>query len=610
MMKPGFFSDCLIFFVYLSGIGYASIFWPWARVLMVLWFILGLVGWSKRNEILSKWYTLAFFVMASCSVWSFAFRYIPYLPFPFVAGTWLCLAGFVSYRYFHPKKHDHSPLLSVEFVSCILVFAVGGWMVLHWILNGYLGKPFDWGWWTSPTWAVIAIMIFYPERFPRSIRKPEWFMAKYLAPILILLVLGIHWGRYSALSNRLEQRSTVQGISAQAFRSGYQSLGIQAAIRETLHIQEEDGWPSAVRYLREQWANANKVAIAKAWRSHPVAAEDLFFFATCFGCNLVLQPDEEAVDFTVLPKEQAYIILTSKGRLLRLDSTGIECIFTIPASCFSLAGASGGDRFAVLADEYQIHIIDDQKNLTVIPLLEKRQWGDQTWDGLVWKDLAFSRNGNSLFVLDDHGTIEMYYYVFLTQSWVKWREPFYPPLWAEAGMAQAILPSQKGNSVLLMDRVGGVHWRGDPAMKPENFTTDNMMKYYNTNLANKKDLTFWKNGEQLILLSDTCRLDFITTKPLDVKETRGVAGRFDLYVDPIPSIRAELTFDRETGIKKYPSIATAVVSLPQADTIIQLLRNGRLLVFAMPNGVRIHFEENAAKIYIPESDNNFENEEK
>ncbi|RJP24134.1 MAG: hypothetical protein C4527_19280 [Candidatus Omnitrophota bacterium] len=603
--------DGIVFFILLSGVWYASQFWPWARIMIALWLILFFVSRMKENDVLLKIHTLICFIACSASLWSFADQLIPNLPFHFIIGTWLGLAGFVCFNSFtgdqkefipHPTPASLSATIwpSATLTSCLLLATVGGWMMIHRFLNGLFDKPFYWEWWTSPTWAVISIMSFYPATLPRFVSRTERKLIKYLMPILMLSVASVHAIRFYTL-NSTDDPGKGSPVSEQAFRFGYQNLGIQAAIRETLDIQTKKGWADAIHYLRRQWQYADKVMFAKAWRSHPDAGKDLFFFATCFGCTLMLQAEEEAVDFVVIPKKQAYVILTSRGRLLRMDTNGVECFFVCSEPCISLAYTQAGNRFAVLSQNNSIYVIEGNKNQKRISLPDKRQWADRIWDDLEWKDIAFSPKGSSLFVLDDHGTVEKLTLVFFANRWARWTEPDYPPLWGEAGTAEAILPMSDGQSLLLLDRVGGIHWRGEPAALPENFTTDNLMKYYNANDANKEDLTFWKNENELLLLSNTCRLDFITSRPVDMKDSRGVAGRYDLYLDPIPSLRAHLTFDRKTGVKRYPSNAVAVVSLPQADTIVQLVRNGTLLVHAMPNGVRMNFPDKAARVYIPKN---------
>ena len=111
-----------------------------------------------------------------------------------------------------------------------------------------------------------------------------------------------------------------------------------------------------------------------------------------------------------------------------------------------------------------------------------------------------------------------------------------------------------------------------------------------------RDIAFWRNENELVLMNAFGRLDFVTSKNIPPPTDDGSTPLHDWDADPISSVRPQFEFDRKRAVRRSPAKAVAVASLPQIDTILELFENGVVNTIVMPHGARIEFKEDEALI--------------
>jgi len=534
--------------------------------------------------------SILLFFAVSASGWAFCDRWFPELSTWTVIGLWTALLIYAwrsrSSEKWETKADENDsrnlgdwPKKST--VAIFLLVFIGGVMVSHRILNGLLGRPFHWEGWSSPTWAASAFLVFYPKSLDRPWEGELRRFLVYLCPVFIAVVLWAHTARVRTLENEMVTAPSADAAAAQAFAADYPSLGIRAAILEILRQNLNEGWGSAAVSLRRQWIFADKIGFARTWRSHPVAGKDLFFFTTVFGGKLLLQKGEEAVDFIYLSAAPEYRVLTSKGRLLRITTHGVECFGQTFSEPIALTVVPVRETTAILTQKREVWMSRENGTFSlVLPLPDRR-----------WKDLKFSADGETLWLLDNHGAVEAFVASPEGNRW-NYKALVSPPLWGEEELAQTFIPTRDEKHFLLLDVCGGVHVTGENSSASLPFGDKDLIHYYNPNERIIQDLAVWSENAALMVLNQYGRVDFI----FPGLATKSPGGQKIAAEIPYRSVRAEFQFDKSRGLWFYQPGAVAFAAIPEADTILELFRDGTLQPIAMPYGVRVRLEDQSARI--------------
>ncbi len=362
----------------------------------------------------------------------------------------------------------------------------------------------------------------------------------------------------------------ISTLESKALQKGYIGTGIAYALFESRLMFEQEGWEKAAVNHRSMWSKIDKERLARAFREDSKLKDNYFLFTVCYGCNLILAPDEEAVDFCILAEDEAFIVLTSKGRLLRLGTDGMQCLLDDIDKPAAIAFTQDNKSVAILSTDGNIRVIKEDHEEVKIPVTSD----------LMWKDIAFNKKGNTIRVLNGNGGILQYSY---------WRDAafrnasteYFPPLWGEPDVARSFYPVRDGEAFLVLDKAGGIHWRSKTTLEDDKPTRKQLLKYYNINRKLSADVDYWAPEEAVLLMEQTGRTMFT---PIS-----GLMNPAETFADIMSETEEEKTpvsgliyfsRDQSSWIRKIETVSMA--PLPQVNTLFQLRRNGSIQAIAMP----------------------------
>lgn len=566
--------------IFILGAWAASSNWFWSKGFMALWCSLFLLSRYNRFPELNGLTPILSFLTLSSSLCVFGLFLFPVIHPLGIVAIWFGILGYGFYLW--QKKSVESPAgWPSPLCACGFALVAGGAVIPVFHLLGLtLHQPHVSTWGTSLTWASVGFLTAYPNSLSNSDRESIPLSWTWLAPLLTGFVLIVHGYGYFAIRSQLDTIETTQPFSQiateKALRHGYTGLAIRGILAQTARLFEEEGWAEAVRYHRGMWHHTGKDRLARDFLNHPALQNNLFLFTSCYGCSLRFNEEEYAVDFAVLPERHAYWILTSQGRLIQIGFQGMESIQTA-TNPVALAIAERTQTLAILDAKGTIEIWLDKKKTAEIALPQ----------GRVWKDLIIEDSGASLWILDGNGRIERYW---LDPAGSSWQSPMglHPPLWGESDIAQAFFPGAEENAFYVLDKANGIHWRGSNPLPQGSPLEKRLLEYYNPNRQVAANLGYWEPLSSLMMLEQTGRVLFIPIPSFS--QTGSATGEIAAVTESIPMpIDSVLQFDPSQGMwfRKLGSIA--VTSLPEADTILVLQRDGVLQAIAMPPRFHIRF---------------------
>ncbi|MEW6238751.1 MAG: hypothetical protein AB1656_25475 [Candidatus Omnitrophota bacterium] len=578
--------------LFLLALWPASQHWPWTKALISLWCLSFALAVFARPGVLGELSTILQYLTSAFILWMLGVTILPRLPFLGIAAIWGAIGAYVFLSYRGRNAFPRTPYSQTGWpekrvLALTILLFVFPWMAIHFLLNVLSGAAFEWAWWTSASWSAIALILFYPRERMREIGHWDRRVQLFLAPALILAIGAIHYRQYRQIETQLAANAAPAPIAEAAFSMGYNHLGVEAVIREASRLRKESNWAETVHYLRSQWRHENLNVFARAFRSAKDIGGDLFLFASCFGCTLNLQPNEAAIDLKVSLEREEFWIISSQGRILLLTRKGARCVWRSKDELSKLALSKKGNLAAALSRERRVYILRDYAYQTAIPLPEDR----------IWKDIAFSENGEVLWAMDGSGAIEEYRLDAASREWRCERNRA-AALWREPDVAKSFLPWEKGDGFFLLDKAGGVHWRQEKTPVLDDAIQAQLIRYYNPGDLSAMALSYWRGENYLMLLDAYGEIDFISLNFLPA--LTGAAVESPSAEVAIPPIAPPLYYDRQRPVGFYQTLAAAAVPLPEINTIMMMRRDGVLQAIAMPQRVRIEVKDKSGVISIGE----------
>ncbi len=521
----------------------------WALLLMGM-----LIGVFLKPGLLQKRLAaFLWFALTASSLWPLLLWLT--LPGWVVFLIWLVFSGLWVFEIAYPIREtwDHDfywPPQKV--VGSLLTLAILLLLAIHYGINSFLNKTFEMDWWVPAFWGMIAFLLFYPAKLHIEFSSQEKKRIGAFATVLVVLIMACQWKNHIDLKHRYLVLSSdhdpalYQGLAQESFRMGFEEIGAKSAVAYADYLLAQDEWPSAIRYLRSQWEHANRDGFAEAfYRPNMKGGDNLFYFALCFGAALQLQPGEQAIAFEVDRSQKNLYVLTSLGRLLKLNSN-CSLVVDLEKPVLGFDYDHSQTRLAILSPN-AIHIVSVNDGSSHVPISESR----------VWQDIAF-RSSNELWLCDVFGRIESY--MLIDEAW-QHNKTVFPPLWGQEQNAQSMLLIPEAEACYLLDQFGAVHLRGEFELELD------LDHHYHAGRPVMRGLEFASDdsdANQLLLLNQDGWV----------------------YYLPPDSKAMQVLFP--------PGEAVDFIYLPKVNTILQLYRHGWIVPFVVPQGAPVYPNE---KIY-------------
>ena len=567
--------------IFIGGGLAASHSWLWAKGFMALWLLIFAFQFLPVNRITNPLRAILIFVTLASSISGFGIMFFPsvysFIVILFWLGMLIYLIKFVRDEVDTEESGFYWPLKK-HVIGLLLCFGVGA-LVAHKVFSLISGQPCVIAWWTPVAWSALGVIICYPH----SIQTVPAIYNKRLLPwglvILSFWIFSFHIYNHFILNLNLEmQKKTVfkNGISSielirdKAVEKGYLDIINKSALLETRLIFEQEGWEKAAVNHRSMWSKIDKERLARAFREDSALKNNYFLFTVCYGCNLILAPDEEAVDFGVLAEEESFLVLTSNGRLLRLGTDGMQCLMQDIEKPVAIAFTQDNQIVAVLSSDGNIRVITEDHEEVKIPVVSD----------LMWKDISFNKQGNKIWVLNGNGGIVQYSYPGDARIGNLSIET-YPPLWGEPDVARSFYPVRDGEVFMVLDKAGGIHWRSTMPLADDNPTRKQLLKYYNPARMLSADVDYWAPEEAVLLMEQTGRTMFTLIADLmnPAETLDDVMSQTEEEKTPVSGL-IYFSQEQSSWIRKIETVSMA--PLPQVNTLFQLRRNGTIQAIAMP----------------------------
>lgn len=542
------------------GAAMSCFYWPLAKVMIVMFVLLWGLMRLQETPLVLVFRTLLLFVITLASFAGLVVNASPMTSEAFAINP-LVLFG-IAY-YFQPKEFWEKDFVSLPFpwpkkidAALALYAFVVLWFVIHTFFNLFLGKMAPPGNITpNMNWSKIFLLVTvfglgYPARLVLPWKNWQRRVLQIGLPVAGVFILAGNYLLYHSIVTKVNNPYLPEYSAQEAFRRGFHGLGVQLAVEESIRLLETQGWPQANEYLRRQWYNTSKESFARQWRKHPQAQNNLFFFVTCFGASLQLKPGEETVDWVVDPEEQFIRVLTSQGRVLLINQSGITQSPGQELNAMAYAFHSS----ALHASIYNGHLeFGGDKFGRKILLPQDREW----------IDVAFRSGGESILLLDTHGRIMEVNVPQTETEWMGDIQPheLCPPLWGEQALAQSLLVLDDG-TVLMADKVGAVHARGGNSR----WDAKELSKHYHPERPIMRDLAKGRTPDELLLLDQNGWVYFIGSDT--------------------PTM--QVLFDNDEAV--------GLAALPQINCLLQLKRSGRIVPYIMPQGAPVIFHGKGNRI--------------
>jgi hypothetical protein len=533
--------------------------WPWAKLTIALWGFLIVLHIFKTLPAVCKTYSIFLFITCAATVWGLLHILFPILPWWGLAFLWIGLVAYTLYQSWgsqqaaftlHTSNWPSRPLAAWLTIAPVAVI-----MLTHAVLNHFLSRPFELAWWTSTTWALLAITLFYPVH----IENPRTDLtAKKLILLLfhIIILLHVHNKYYVRIVNQVYLNPAE--ATRKAFHFGYQEIGVTSAVLQANTLYYED-WTQAVTCLRRYFHHDHFVHFARELRQQPHSAHNQFFFTVTFGNDLLLQPGEEAIDLDSRTTHRELFVLTNQ-RLLRLGESGLTTLWIFDHPPVAAAVAANQENLGILLQTNQILIHNPRQTYPILYLLNDEHW----------RDLQLSPDGDTIYALAGNGRVESHSFSTHSNLWIYNETQSRLPLWNDNTSARSLLFSPDDQALLLLDKYGGVQFLGAD-IQSETFSTKDLTTYYNPLAPEMQSLAFWDNRRQLLLANDYGRIHIL---------------------DPLRSglvapVKANLFFNKFESHWDYDTTIVAIDPIPEINTILELNRNGSISTIVMPQRYRI-----------------------
>lgn len=486
---------------------------------------------------------------------------LPSAPAWVLAPVWLALGVWaIGVRDKTAPPQWLSFALTLRLLTSALFVAIVG----HWSLNRLLEAPFEWGWWTSATWATCACVVTYPKRIWNPLdayREADWRWSATVALVLALATVGAQTVQYRQMVNRIAASDQPFEAAELAFRAGYLSLGVEASVLEARRLLALGEWPEAVRFIRSQWRQADRALFLRRFQREPEERLNPFFMLVCFGGQFGLPVDERAVDFDFDGDRQRIWLLTSEGRIVCVHANGWEERRWETKAPRKISVSARSGKLAVLDSE---RILLGEYDATPIHLPFPR--------GNDYVDLLFSEDGAVIWTLERGGQIDHYArqedggWIFNGNLMLRmWKEP----------IGQALLRSLDGDGFIVMDRFGGAD------LRTSSIDLRHLSPFRDLNRPEAQAMSVDARNRYLLLMDRFGRIDFADLAYTPREDRRTAQARH--------SIPAELDFDAGRGAWFWHEGAVALRMIPEIDSILTLRERGFFEAIVMPSGTRLHY---------------------
>jgi hypothetical protein len=534
---------------------------PWAWVVIVFW-LWCVVDPSRWNEQLNKLSVILMYLYTVFCCWVIIQTYgssyiIAYQNYAMGLGLFFLLAYWVNLvinNHWFAIWHRSPFIISLTIISVFLY-------LMHMGLCSWAGLFFEQQRWNTYS---ITFLILFVSLFPFYHAYPLEKIPNQLKPLLVILTVALLFGHYvksQQLLNLANVSSQYRNAVTSAVQSGYNNVVIYAALQEGEKLSAQQKTHEAVTYLRSQWEHIPKEQMAEAYRSHPKLKYNPLLFLTLFGGKLKLHEGEEIQTGLLMQNPLQYLIVTNQKRILQITPNGIHAFPSMFDDLQKLHYQDSTNTLYAISRNADV-IIQQQDKISTVQLPP----------GQRWVDIALSATGETYWALQSRGGIVEY--TKQNGAWNFSRE-LYPPLWQETELAIRLLHEviDEYDVFYVLDQCKGISARNPMTINNQVLPKDDLYHFFNPERRTAVD--FQRYEDTFIITDEFGQLDTVK---------KGVGND---NTDWKYSIRGAIHFDRNSGMWLRQDDTTALIANPEANTLIQLKRNGVFEPIAMPQGFRL-----------------------
>lgn len=552
---------CLPYTIIPLGIlpGLLHLSWAWVICVFWLWFVIDPSRWNetlnKLSLILLYLYTVfCLWCLVQWFGWSMVLQYQTYLLITlmvFFLSYWIT----VLFNQQLTSLLRSSPVMIA--LTCITVLM----LLMHSGLSFWSGIDIEINRWTSYTVsALIILSCLLPFRTNNIFNG----IPRKIKPLLIVMIVVVFYAQYIHSINfekTANNLSSYRSISEKSLQFGHTKIAINSILHESAYLLNQAKPNEAVNYIRSQWEYVPRERIAKEYRDNPQIKDNAHLFLTTFGGRVWLGQDIEIVDGILIHEPLQYIAATSKGDLIQITNDGIFILPLQVTNIHRIHHESLQQTLYGITHDQKVFI---QSNNSIL-------YFDLPPDD-KWEDVVLAPTGDKFWVLHSLGGIVEYF-----KQNDKWNfsRKLYPPLWQETDLAIRLLYEEiNGHDVFyVLDQCKGISARHPEAVTDHVLPKEDLFRFYHPDRRIAVDVKRYEN--KFVITDQHGQLDMIE---------KGVG---DDFTDWKYSIRGTTSFDRNSGMWLRQEDTVALISYPEANTLIQLKRNGMFEPIAMPQGFRL-----------------------
>lgn len=542
------------------GIIPGLLFFPWAWVIVMFWFWF-LIDPSRWSQNLNRLSIILFYLYTVFCLWGI----VQYLWMPFIHQYQNFLYGVMLIFFLafwgnllvnqHWKTvWLHSPaMISLSLMTIVLV-------LMHTAFSLWSGIIMETNRWNA---YFVSLIIILSCLLPFQSAHPYEGIPRVIKPLLVVMTLVVLFGQYVRsvqLHNLAYDSTQYRNAAASAIQAGYTLTAIDAVLNEGIKLASQGKTGEAVIYMRSQWEHLPKEKMAKRFREYPLTKDNPFLFLSLFGGRLKLIGDESIVDGILIQDPLQFIVVTNTT-IFQISLDGIKRLPLIIEDAQHIQYESITQSLYGMTRNHTI-FIKNEGTVRYVPLPQEEKW----------MDVVLSSSGEHFWAMHARGGIVEYGLV--DGEWKDSRE-LYPALWRETDLAIRLLHETVGGHDVfyVLDQCKGISIRCPVAVQDQLLPKEDLFRFYHPERRIAVDVQ--RYDDKFVITDEFGQLDMVQ---------EGIGNDFTEWKY---SIRGAINFDRSSGMWLRQGDTVALIAYPEANTVIQLKRNGVFEPIAMPQGFRI-----------------------